>query len=393
MLRAVKRASSLSRLPLLLALAAGTCLAACSGDAAETARAATPDTPNGGDAGRGSSPTGGEDQGGGGTGVGGSGETGGAGAEDPPSSGGTGGTEGEPVSSEDDLKASDPAVGFTADFAKFLAAREGDLGQATPSGPAGYGGRTKAKQTITHKPIVLVHGNSDRAVGGKLGGWNGVIDAFKKAGYSSAEIYAPTWGPADSYQAVYQYHSRDHLTRIRAFLEAVLAYTGADQIDVVGHSMGVTLARKAIVGGTANDALGGGSYDLGPALTAHVDTFVGIAGGNLGLSSCYFTGPSTPTCGATNGFYPGSAPGGFGLSLFLDELLDHPHEEAAWVGSIWSPDDEILGTGSLTWGLVTARVPEQDAELVLDGTKHLALKNASAKALLSAVKSHAFESP
>jgi triacylglycerol esterase/lipase EstA (alpha/beta hydrolase family) len=33
---------------------------------------------------------------------------------------------------------------------------------------------------------------------------------------------------------------------VRKFIEAVLDYTRADKIYVVGHSMGVTLARKAI---------------------------------------------------------------------------------------------------------------------------------------------------
>jgi triacylglycerol lipase len=315
---------------------------------------------------------------------GGAGESSGAGA--------TSGDGGSATSAEDDLKANDQAVGFSKDFKAFLAEEGSGLDQVEFDGPAGYGGKTKAGQKLKHKPLILVHGNSDQAVGGKLGGWSGVIDGFKKAGYTSAEIYAVSWGPADSYQAVYQYHSKEYLTRVRAFIQAVLAYTEADKADVVGHSMGVTLARKAIVGGDASDALAGGAYDLGPALTDRIDTFVGIAGGNRGLSTCYFTGPSTPTCGATNGFYPGSAPG-FGLSLFLGDLLLHPHEEAGWVGSIWSPDDEILGTGSLTWGLVTARIPEQDGELVLDGQKHLDLKNASIPALLSAVSNHTFESP
>jgi triacylglycerol esterase/lipase EstA (alpha/beta hydrolase family) len=33
---------------------------------------------------------------------------------------------------------------------------------------------------------------------------------------------------------------------VRKFIEAVLDYTRADKIYVIGHSMGVTLARKAI---------------------------------------------------------------------------------------------------------------------------------------------------
>lgn len=36
---------------------------------------------------------------------------------------------------------------------------------------------------------------------------------------------------------------------MRAFLEAVLAYTKAEKVIVIGHSMGVTIGRKIIQGG------------------------------------------------------------------------------------------------------------------------------------------------
>lgn len=40
---------------------------------------------------------------------------------------------------------------------------------------------------------------------------------------------------------------------LRAFVEAVIAYTGAPQVNIISHSMGVTLARKVIKGGSAQD--------------------------------------------------------------------------------------------------------------------------------------------
>lgn len=44
-------------------------------------------------------------------------------------------------------------------------------------------------------------------------------------------------------------HSEEFLTYLRAFTEAVMKYTGAEKIDVVSHSMGVTLGRRVIKGG------------------------------------------------------------------------------------------------------------------------------------------------
>ncbi|MBK8671961.1 MAG: hypothetical protein IPN93_02935 [Bacteroidetes bacterium] len=39
-------------------------------------------------------------------------------------------------------------------------------------------------------------------------------------------------------------------------------------------------------------------------LTNKIDAFVGIAGANKGLTSCYVTNGNTPTCNRINGFYP-----------------------------------------------------------------------------------------
>jgi len=57
---------------------------------------------------------------------------------------------------------------------------------------------------------------------------------------------------------------------MRAFLEAVLAYTKADKIHVISHSMGVTIGRKIIKGGLANDIIHGGEYNLGKSLADRV---------------------------------------------------------------------------------------------------------------------------
>ncbi len=225
-----------------------------------------------------------------------------------------------------------------------------------------FGGRVSASDPVTRHPVVFVHGNGDSAAS-----WEPSIDHFLAQGYTSAELYATTWGPATTAGIPLQYHSREHLTGLRAFLEAVLDYTGADHIDVVSHSMGVTLARKAILGGSAHDALDGGAYDLGAPLTQEIDAFVGIAGANQGLVNCYLTGATTPTCGATNGLYPGYlwwGLGPFGVSDFLDDLNDQVGYEGAQVASIWSTSDGIIGYGNLVYGTYTSRIPGQDTEVV-----------------------------
>lgn len=255
-----------------------------------------------------------------------------------------------------------------------------------------FGGKRSADDRVVNEPVIFIHGNSDRALGGAAGGFSASVAYFQGQGYRTSELYATTWGPADPLQASAQYHSRTNLTRVRAFIQAVREYTGAARVDVVAHSMGVTLARKAILGGPARDLAAGGDYDLGARLD-FVDTFVGIAGSNAGLVACYASGPSTPTCGSTNGFYPGymvGLLGPYGVSAFLQDLGQRSHFEGAHVYSMWSSVDELIGYGDLVWGRYTSRIPGQDGERRYDAVPygHFGLKSQTAAAQLRMVRDH-----
>lgn len=116
-------------------------------------------------------------------------------------------------------------------------------------------------------------------------GWTNSITYFLQQKYTSAELYATTWGDANSLNAQTRTHDCATLTRLRKFVEAVIKYTNATKIDVITHSMGVTLGRKIVKGGTVTGQ-NGETCDLGKALTSKVDTFVGLAGGNYGLCAC-----------------------------------------------------------------------------------------------------------
>jgi triacylglycerol esterase/lipase EstA (alpha/beta hydrolase family) len=87
---------------------------------------------------------------------------------------------------------------------------------------------------------------------------------------------------------------------MRAFAEAVLAYTKASQIDVITHSMGVTLGRKVVKGGKGVDHKAG-TYEVGGSLANKVKVFIGLAGGNLGLVACR-TASTITTCNRLMGF-------------------------------------------------------------------------------------------
>ena len=104
---------------------------------------------------------------------------------------------------------------------------------------------------------------------------------------------------------------------MRAFVEAVIEYTGAPKVNIIGHSMGVTIGRKVVKGGSATDHVSG-EYEVGPSLKDKVKTFVGLAGANLGLTACW-TASAIPTCNARDGFFPGALSTS-GPSKFLNDL-------------------------------------------------------------------------
>jgi len=103
----------------------------------------------------------------------------------------------------------------------------------------------------------MVHGNSDVGFGRGLSdgkaswqtGYRSLISYLGTQGYKKGDLYTTTWGVANANGASLVNHSKKNVKYMRAFLEAVLAYTKAEKVIVIGHSMGVTIGRKIIQGG------------------------------------------------------------------------------------------------------------------------------------------------
>jgi len=166
--------------------------------------------------------------------------------------------------------------------------------------------------------VVLVHGN-----GGSSSDWDNTYDELISRGYSSAEIYQPNWG--SSCVACNNHSGSEEYPVGNALLDAY-SNSCTGKIDVIGHSMGVTLAIKQIV-------------DLG--LSNDVDDFVGIAGAVRGLHSC--------------GYYPfnmwSSTCGYWGLSIgspFLNSIYNENIADNVYSIKSWS--DAIVCYGGCTVG-------------------------------------------
>ena len=228
-----------------------------------------------------------------------------------------------------------------------------------------FGGLINNEDCLQRTPILFVHGNSDRATGGLFDGWAKVLPGYLRNGYRSSELYATSYGYPESMTVDEYTHSQINIMQVRRMMEAILEYTGSDTINVVAHSLGVTMARRAILGGLEVD-IDGSTYDIGQPLSESVDTFIGIAGANLGLASCTFA--VTEVCDDELGLYPGTWSNGDleNQSALLETLNSSEHYEGSRVYSIWGESDGLLGQDTmldcLLYGTNTCRIPGQDDE-------------------------------
>lgn len=174
----------------------------------------------------------------------------------------------------------------------------------------GFGGAANCIPSRT--PVVFVHGNTDNAtswdvpprqVPGYPVAPKSVYQQFKDAGYKDCELFGVTYLNASQRAAPQlNYHSPATYEVLDRFIEAVKAYTKKDKVDIVSHSLGVSMSLATL---TTRSKWG------------NVRRFVNIAGALHGLDSCYWTGYANPlasTCGSQNwydpnvfGFYPNYA--------------------------------------------------------------------------------------
>ncbi|CEF70848.1 Lipase EstA/Esterase EstB family-containing protein [Strongyloides ratti] len=256
-----------------------------------------------------------------------------------------------------------------------------------------FGGKISVFDKINHRPIIFIHGNSDGALsdGSTWGtGWNSHISFFKNSGYKLSELYGITWGNRDSQDPMNITVSCDEVERIRRFIFAVLEYTEYDSVNIIAHSMGVTMARKAIKGGVINGIRR--SCNIDDSLLNHVHTFIAISGANYGFSFC--SGDSAyafPACNKYNGFWPGNNCDNNKLcekkdnnmciqrqySKILQDLNENEKKEAKYVFTIFTPNDELLGDNGLVCGNYTSRLPIYDKEIILQESDHMRTKDDS----------------
>lgn len=172
----------------------------------------------------------------------------------------------------------------------------------------GYGGFGGGNCSASKTPVIFVHGNGDNAINWdtapsgpyKSSDGRSVYDYFKARGYNDCELFGITYlSSSQQKNAGGNYHSSSKYNMINTFIDKVKAYTGKSKVDIVGHSLGVSMSLATL------------EYK---GKWSSVRRFINIAGGIRGLASCLYTGYANPiaaTCGSQNiyssytfGFYP-----------------------------------------------------------------------------------------
>jgi hypothetical protein len=171
---------------------------------------------------------------------------------------------------------------------------------------------------------------------------------LKSRGYADSQIYRPNWGSKTC--AACNDHTSGNLSPVQSAMQSAKAASCTGKIDVAGHSMGVTLAMKALL-------------NLG--YTGYVNTFLGIAGAQHGLNSCgvYPYNVATATCG----YY------GLSIGSPLVNSVQSKHYGAKMY-SIKSYTDEVVCAGSCyVYGSHTSNIDYQNATYDFNGYGHYGL--------------------
>ena len=101
-----------------------------------------------------------------------------------------------------------------------------------------FGGKETEEDTVTRDPVIFIHGNADMIIGDTPmnNGFRYSIEYFLSRGYKKSELYGSQYGYADVPHEPEHMLLKEYVHQIRTFVEAVLEYTGAKQVNIVAHS-------------------------------------------------------------------------------------------------------------------------------------------------------------
>lgn len=145
---------------------------------------------------------------------------------------------------------------------EYFMSRNGRRDEAPPAWKLYDSGDIPPRTIVEQTPVVFVHGN-----GRSADDWTDHAEYFLEQGYSGDEVWAITFRHSTSTH-------EEMATQLESFVGEVREYTECQQVNIVGHSLGVTGVRYWMYVNNRHD---------------WVDTFVGIGGANHGLPAAQYS--------------------------------------------------------------------------------------------------------
>ena len=178
--------------------------------------------------------------------------------------------------------------------ADFPVITDASLGKAV----IGFG----APGVVTRTPVIFLHGNNDvpyATACGPYGRVHAMAQYFADNGYATSELWALGYQGDQcdligdqTIRSSAAHTNEANVPDLRRFVQAVLDYSGAKEVDIVAHSLGVTLAREWM------------RQDKSQRL---VRRFVAVDGPNHGIINCSPSPDNYWQLGFLGGFTPSSA--------------------------------------------------------------------------------------
>jgi len=154
---------------------------------------------------------------------------------------------------------------------------------------------------VERTPVIFIHGNNDTpfpTACNPYGRVQAFAQYFADRGYATSELWAIGYegdlcdlAGDNTRRSSIAHTNQANVPDLRRFVRAVLAFTGAKQVDIVAHSLGVTLTREWMRQDEAGRV---------------VRRFVAIDGPNHGIINCSPSPQNYYQLPAFGGFTPSS---------------------------------------------------------------------------------------
>ena len=157
---------------------------------------------------------------------------------------------------------------------------------------------------VTRTPVVFVHGNNDTPFATSCNPFYGNVHDFAQyladQGYAPSELWAVGYQGDQcdlitdpTHRSGAAHTAAANVPDVRAFVLAVLSYTGAKEVDIVAHSLGSVIVREWL--------------RQNPDDARHVRRFVAVDGANHGIINCSPNPLNYSQAPSLGGFVPSSA--------------------------------------------------------------------------------------